>query len=309
MRSAAAIAVLGLLLVAPAAHASFPGDNGLLAFEDFAAPDVGSGALTTIVRGAADGGARVRLTRAAGYAAEPAWSADGTRIAYTTAAADELGEEFEHGADLWVMRADGSAKKRITHDRVADFEPAFSPDGRTLAFSSYRARPRVDAEIWTIALRTGRLKRLTRNRAYDSDPEFSPNGRRIVYCSARDVWVMDRDGGHRRRLTTEDGTECGPSWSPDGTQIAFDGTRAGAKAQVFVMDADGSNVRQVTQDPDGARGPAWSPDGTLIAYASGAAIATIAPDGSGRQVVAGPTAGSNEGFANPAWQPVSAAGT
>ena len=300
------VVALGVLAAAPgAAHASFPGDNGLLAFELFTNPDVGSGAATSLFTAQADGGGLKRLRASSGAnAAEPAWSADGTQLAFTTAAADELGERFEHGADLYVMRADGSSKRRITRDRVADFEPSFSPDGRTLVFSSYRAGARVDAEIWTVTLRTKRFKRLTRNRSYDSDPEFSPNGLRIAYCSARQVSVMNRDGTGRRRLTSADGTSCQPSWSPDGTQIAFWSDRAGT-AQVWLMNADGSDQTQVTNEPSAARGPAWSPDGSLIAYATGGTLATIAPDGSGRAAVF--TRGGDERLANPAWQPVSGA--
>src|SRR3954468_988456 len=122
-RTVGLLVIAVLAAVPSAAHASFPGFNGVIAYESIAPPDVGSGAATELVTARPDGGALVRLAASRGHdAAEPAWSADGAQLAYTTAAADELGEQFEHGADLYVMRADGRSKRRITRDRFADFE-------------------------------------------------------------------------------------------------------------------------------------------------------------------------------------------
>src|SRR4051794_34472499 len=114
-------ALLAFGVVAPAAaQASFPGFNGMLAFEVFTTPDVGSGAATVLFTAQPDASGVTRLRASSSAdAAEPAWSADGKQIVYTTAAADELGERFEHNADLYVMRADGSSKRRITRDKIA----------------------------------------------------------------------------------------------------------------------------------------------------------------------------------------------
>lgn len=299
-------AVLWALIASPG-EATFPGANGMLLYEHYFTPDVGSGGTTVLESVRPDGTGR-RMLRVPSPAAEPSFAAAGGRVAYTTAYADEIGERFEHNAELWVMRADGTGRRRITHDAFADFGPSLSPDGRTIAFSSVRIRHHA-AEIFTIDTRTRRIRRLTNSGADDSDPDFSPEGRRIAWAGPSGIWVMNRDGSDKRRLSAS-GTA--PSWSPDGTQIAYQAGEAAntsaqtVRAEVWVMNSDGSNAHQVTHTPDGAFEPAFSPDGRLIAYASFTELRTVSPDGSGDQLVTSVPDDPNvpQRIFEPAWQPL-----
>jgi TolB protein len=143
--------------------------------------------------------------------------------------------------EIWVMRADGANRRRLTeleppeNDAAGSGGPVWSPDGTQIAFSAQGGTLEED-------------QRLT------------------------EVYVMRADGTDVRRLTTNDDLDMASSWSPDGTRIAFTritqlGT-ARASSGVFVMDADGSDEEQLTQAVapafDGA--PAWSPDGSTIAF-------------------------------------------
>jgi len=143
---------------------------------------------------------------------------------------------------ICVMKSDGSEKQRMT-SRLTTTNPAWSPDGRRIAF--------------------------TRNEDVGESTTFTDD----------DVFVMDADGDDPRQLTAEqDGRSSGqPTWSPDGGEIAF--VRGQSVASVvpsrfgglFVMRADGSDVRRLTPDPRGSAdtSPAWSPDGREIAFTRG----------------------------------------
>jgi Tol biopolymer transport system component len=265
------VGIVGIALFAPAPQgASQP--EPTLAF-------VRGGDVWTI---AADGTQARRLLRSA-YA--PAWSPDGSRLAFVSR---RSGDE-----EIWVARADATGVRRLTRNPGPDLSPAWSSDGRRIAWSR-------SGEIWTMNANGSGQKRVVRkaerwhehhsptwhgptivyssNRAGffnpelyavparrltftkgsdgvlgdDGMPDFSPNGRRIVFTSNRDrqaeIYVMNRNGTGQRRLTRRPGDDFTPRFSRDGRQIAF----TALPNAVLVMNADGTGLRRLTAgtDPD-----------------------------------------------------------
>ena len=158
---------------------------------------------------------------------------------------------------------------RLTDNDARDSFPAWSPDGRRIAFDSDRDG---NSEIYVMNADGSGVTRLTDNDAIDSFPTWSPDGRRIAFSSTRDgsfeVYVMNADGSGVTRLTDNDARDWSPAWSPDGRHIAFESTRDG-NSEIYVMNADGSGVTRLTYNGAADGTPAWSPDGRRIAFASG----------------------------------------
>jgi Tol biopolymer transport system component len=179
--------------------------------------------------------------------------------------------------DIYVIRADGSGPRRLTHAAAKEFTPSWSPDGRWIA---YRHQPGSDetGEIYAMRADGSGVHNLTRNGAMDYAPAWSLDGKRIAFASGRgsaqgipDIYVMKVDGSGVRRLTRNADIDEYPSWSPDGKRIVFSSTAgvafSGESRVLWVMNADGSKLRQLTHGPYDMR-PAWSPNGKQIAYES-----------------------------------------
>jgi len=222
----------------------------------------------------ADGSDARRLTCMPNGATEPAFSPDGQKIAFVS----ETARNPRPGAvsadwdlEIYLMDADGSGETQLTHKGGS--EPAFSPDGRTIAFSSCRHDHRKreqdglndcpgtgNSEIYVMDA-DGSERRLTHAAAADYDPAFSPDGQQIAFTSERDgnseIYVMDADGSGETQLTQNGGS--GPAFSPDGQQIAFTSESATATGKIYVMDADGSDVRRLTNHSAADTSPAWGP--------------------------------------------------
>ena len=204
----------------------------------------------------------VQLTRYSGSDREPAWSPDGTRIAYTSTR--------DGNDEIYVMHADGSNPVQLTHPQYSDNRPAWSPDGTRIAFVSIRDGNQRD--IYTMAADGSHVVRLTQHPANDITPVWSPDGTRIAFASSRDdnweIYTMHADGSHVARLTHYSSLfDLGPAWSPDGTRIAFSSRRDG-NTDIYTMAADGGNVVRLTQHPALDLAAGWSPDGARIAFLS-----------------------------------------
>ena len=157
---------------------------------------------------------------------------------------------------------------RLTDNGAADELPAWSPDGRRIAFDSNRDGNR---EVYVMNADGSGVTRLTDNGAADEFPAWSPDGRRIAFESNRDgnpeVYVMNADGSGVTRLTDNGARDWYPAWSPDGRRIAFDSDRDG-NWEIYVMNADGSGLTRLTYKGAADFSPAWSPDGRRIAFTS-----------------------------------------
>ena len=199
-----------------------------------------------------------RLTVHDAWDASPAWSPDGSRIAFNS--------DRDGNTEVYAVYADGSGVARLTYNDAVDGDPAWSPDGRRIAFESTRDG---NWEIYVMDADGSGVTRLTHNDAYDWSPAWSPDGRRIAFHSKRDgnreIYVMNADGSGVTRLTFDSAFDSGPNWSPDGRRIAFGSDRDG-DFEVYVMNADGSGVTRLADNDGGT--PAWSPDGRRIAFSS-----------------------------------------
>jgi Tol biopolymer transport system component len=242
-----------------------------------------------------DGTGEIRLTEDTADDLWPAWSPDGSKIAF-------ISTRDEAAFDLYVMNADSTGVTRLLRDGTGVTDPAWSPDGIKIAFESGRGGSR---DIWLINSDGSGLTRLTDHPAMDEQPAWSPDGSRIAFVSRRDgiddpnIYVMNADGTGETRLSNHEGVDFRPAWSPDGTRIAFE-----SDADIYVMNADGSGLMNLTDDLGEDRSPAWSPDGTKIAFETNRdgnfEIYVMNGDATGlTRITDTPT---DEG--SPAWQPI-----
>jgi Tol biopolymer transport system component len=136
------------------------------------------------------------------------WSPDGRRIAFSLGLPDrsQVGPAGRNH-EIYVMNADGSGSRRLTHNRAFDGQPAWSPDGRKIAFQSTKTI-RGNKEIYVMNADGSGKRNLTRNPAMDGRPSWSPDGRRIAFVSNRDgrleAHVMNADGSGQRSLTLQE---------------------------------------------------------------------------------------------------------
>jgi Tol biopolymer transport system component len=200
---------------------------------------------------------------------EPAWSPDGTRIAFSSA-------DGRGGIAIYVIDADGKNLTRLSAQGAYDVSPTWSPDGKRIAFQSMRdstgydgVNSWLDPEIYVMNADGTNQVRLAEHLGHnDYTPAWSPDGRRIAYVSdAIDhthIYLINTDGTNRVQLTSGDHENYDPAWSPDGSRIVFSRDR-----DLFVVDADGTHLTLLTSGGSGVgalHGAAWSPDGLTIAF-------------------------------------------
>lgn len=173
-------------------------------------------------------------------------------------------------SDIWVMEADGSNPVNLTNDKIEDLFPAWSANGKQIAWTRGGRGP--EGEIWVMNADGSGKNQVTRNNVSDSNATWSPDGSEIAFRSLRednrDIYVIGVDGTAERRLTTDPASDFAPDWSPDGTRIAFSSNRSGVYA-IYTMRTDGSDVQRLTDDFQQAALPGWSPSGDQIAYSDG----------------------------------------
>ncbi len=197
---------------------------------------------------------RIRISPARN-AYRPAWSPDGTKIAF---------EAFTGNDSTWfdihVVNADGTGLRNLTKSFGGDWNPSWSPDGTKIAFVSSRKQPVACC---------------------------------VYPYPYMDVFIMNADGTNQTRVTDDALFDDGPAWSPDGSRILFTRETAG-DLRLHTIRPDGSELSLIATPTEVDQHAKWSPDGTRIAYSSrppGASpgpeaawdyeIFTIKPDGSG----------------------------
>jgi len=161
--------------------------------------------------------------------------------------------------EVYISDYDGANQRRITTNRQLNITPVWSPDARTIAYTSYR---RGYPDLFLALIYDGIQQEPTGGDTQNWLPMFSPDGTRVVFTSNRDgnaeLYIMNRDGSGVRRLTNHPAIDTTPTWSPTGTQIAFTSDRAG-RPQIYIVGADGLNVRRLSTGESYADRPTWSP--------------------------------------------------
>ena len=308
--SAVALVILTTVAAPAAASASFPGTNGAIAFTRHhhvwvIEPD----------------GTQTKLAR--GYS--PAWSPDGTRIAYVHQ------NPRTGNADIFTMQADGTDKVRVVATRYYDSAPEWSPDGSTLVYVGL-ASTHESWELWTIGAEPpfGSPFELTHTDVYEDNPAWSPDGTSIAFsietcCYLSRIGTVAPDGQDYTLITPDLGNgayETQPDWSPDSATLLFQSNRADPTStdfDVYSIAPTGGQATRITTGVGAEQNgsPAWSPDGTRFAYVHRSAdgrvsLWTAAPDGTAAVRLCrsdpdsfyDPTLGTLWNDAAPDWQPL-----
>jgi len=170
--------------------------------------------------------------------------------------------------ELYMMDYDGHNQTRLTFNKVTDYMPAWSTDGRKIAYTSYQGSKAI---LYLLEVYEGK-----RHEVYSQGtsfaPNFSPDGKKLVFCSQEEsgnseIYVANSNGKNIRRLTFNKSIDTAPCWSPTSRQIAFTSDRGGTP-QIYIMDAEGSNVTRISFGGTYHDAPAWSSQGDNIAYVS-----------------------------------------
>lgn len=243
--------LLGLLLLAAPAEASWPGGNGAVAF-----------VRNTNIWIQATPLDQIQLTQGVGADAEPTYSRDGRKIAYV--------HHDNHGSHIWVMRSDGSGQRPVTPVTEGTFEsqPAFFPGGRSLVFV---ARTSTGSTVFSIKLDGSGLRPLVEQA---KNPAISPDGRLLAFVEfpGNRLRLKDLRSGAERQLPS--GAAQEPDFSPDGKRLVFVGQRpCGTKAHqrlsiltIGLQDAGPRILFRACRSGFLPYSPVWAPRGNRVLF-------------------------------------------
>jgi Tol biopolymer transport system component len=180
--------------------------------------------------------------------------------------------DFPEHMDIFRANRDGSDLVRLTDTPGYDAEGSYSPDGRSIVFTSFRDG---DAEIYIMDADGRNPRRITRAKGYDGGPFFSPDGKRIIYRSDRknndllQLYVNNTEGTAERALTDNEFVNWGPYWHPDGRHIIYATSRHGHQNyELYLMDVENRQEERITYQEGFDGLPVFSPDGKRLMWTS-----------------------------------------
>ena len=212
----------------------------------------------------ADGSGREQLTDGLGDAHDPAWSPDGTKIAFSS--------NRDGQRDIYIMNADGSGLRHVTDDEHEDTGPTWSPDGSKIAYASetrlYRDNTAISwSDIVVIEADGSNPTRITDDSRDDYEPAWSPDGTRIAFIHRQSIYAMNPDGSDKELLFS--GNARSPAWSPDGKTIAWSQRLCDhCDSEVYMADVDYTDATRLTERFSTDSNPSWNPDGSKLAFDS-----------------------------------------
>ncbi len=214
--------------------------------------------------------------------ANPAWSPDGSRVAFTSGPVEDL--------DLYTMAADGSDRRLVWAGDTLQSSVDWSPDGESLVVDAYAADGTL--QVFTIPVSgDGDAVQLTHGKP-NGKPTWLPDGSGLLFLSLRDgdqqeIYSMAIDGSDPMNLTHHPARDVLAEMAPDGRQIAYASDRSGDR-EIWVMNANGSDPVRLTRSPGDDSNPTWSSDGRHLLFTSDRqpkGIWAMHPDGSQQEPV------------------------
>jgi len=259
---------VALLVPATAARATFPGENGRIVFSS----DRGSAQFQYQLYSMRSDGSHIhRLTHLSGVAAVyPSTSPDGQRVVFE--GDDPNGQR---DSELYIVSTVGGISRQLTHNRVLDADPAWSPDGRWIAFC--RSASSTGApDLYVMRSDGSDVRRVTASPASDCQPQWSPDGAWIAFVSDRAgasqsaVYVVRSGGGDPRRVTPLRLDAGDPNWRPDGNVLVFESHVSSPHSSLYTIGVSGSDLQRLTAGPRSENDlfPSYSPNGRRIAFFS-----------------------------------------